>query len=73
MRGPKPIFDGTIHLVRGGRTLCGVVTAEMSHKHRWVELTGFDVHAASCKGCLTEKVNRDLRARGKKVPKPKAE
>ena len=68
-RGFKPNFDGTVHLVRGGRTLCGVVTCEMSPKHRWGALVGQDVHEASCKDCLTQKQNRDLRARGLKVPK----
>lgn len=66
-------FDGTIHLVRGGRTLCGILTSEMSSKQRWVELKGFDAHAANCKGCHAEKEYRELRARGIKAPKPKPE
>lgn len=57
-------FDGTIHLVRGGKTLCGILTSEMSRKQRWVELKGFDSHAGNCKDCLAEKEARELRARG---------
>lgn len=60
------VFDGTIHLVRGGRTLCNIITSEMSPKHHWVELTGFDAHLASCKNCIAAKAYRELRARGVK-------
>jgi hypothetical protein len=69
VRGPKLEFDGTIHLVRSGKTLCGILTAEMSRKHHWVELRGFDAFEGNCEACLTERQNRDLRARGLKVPK----
>lgn len=59
--------NGLIHLVKGGRTLCGISTSDMDKKHRWVEFQGFDAHEANCKGCLHERENRQLRARGIRV------
>jgi hypothetical protein len=66
-----PEDEVRIHLVRGGKTFCKIVTSEMKKKERWIEVGAWDEGNANCPGCLAEKKARKLRALGIDVNKLK--
>lgn len=51
----------TIHLVRGGHTLCGIWTPDLKLKrepHEWHELSSAAAWQANCRGCLESRARR---------------
>ncbi len=58
-----------IHLVKNGKTLCGVPTRELKAVERWVERDGFETGACSCDACDKELEIRKLWLAGKPIPK----
>lgn len=58
-----------IHIVKGGKTLCGILTCEMKATDRWVERDGLETGLCSCDGCDEAMEIRKLRLAGKPIPK----
>lgn len=59
----------SIHLVKNGRTLCGIETRELKPSERWVERDGLETGLCSCDGCDEAFEIRKLQLAGKPVPK----
>lgn len=59
----------SIHLVKNGRTLCGIETCELKKNERWVERDGLETGLCSCDACDHAMEIRKLRLAGKPIPK----
>jgi hypothetical protein len=53
-----------IHLVRHGKTWCGVLSCELDAKDRWVEALSLEQGAATCPGCKQKLEVYKLQQRG---------
>lgn len=65
----KPMSNYCIHIVKGGKTLCGILTCELKAKDRWVERDGSEAGLCSCEGCEEAFEIRKLWLAGKPIPK----
>jgi hypothetical protein len=52
---PAPQY--LIHIINGGKTMCGIPSPDLKKNERWVEVRAWDSHLANCDKC-TAKVKR---------------
>jgi len=53
--GPKTEPRFRIHLVSGGKTLCGIPTPDLKRNERWVEPRAPDAGLVNCDACKAKR------------------
>lgn len=58
-----------IHVVKDGKTMCGMLSSELKSTERWVGRDEVGHGSATCPGCKAKMGIRKLRLAGKPIPK----